>query len=374
MALALILGAMAILTIGREQGFFRDRVTFRTDFPNVDGLSVGAPVRLIGVQVGIVTRIWLPEEIGKQEVDVNFAVDRTARDRIRQGTTATLKHLTYLSGEKYVELKPGDPSRAVIPEGGYIDSPRSEVQQLITRSQNIAANLEILSEQFTEILADLNRGESVLSQLIKDPDFGRIAVEQATQAVANLNTIVARIEQGEGLVGRLLADDEFGRSTVETLTVVVERLDAISGRIENEEGFLGQLLAEDSDLLSAGQELRSLVADMRHLLGTIEAGQGFVGQLLVDEEYGRTMAARLDAIMADTGSIMRKLDNGDGTLGRLINDPELFDQATEVIGGISDRRFLTWVARRVRNKEIKQKIEEYVEELEKAEKAASEGE
>ncbi len=47
--IALILAAVAILTLWREQGFFGDRATYLTDFPNVDGLAVGAPVRLIGV-------------------------------------------------------------------------------------------------------------------------------------------------------------------------------------------------------------------------------------------------------------------------------------------------------------------------------------
>jgi phospholipid/cholesterol/gamma-HCH transport system substrate-binding protein len=372
-AIALVLGAMAILTVGREQGLFRDRVPFRTDFPNVDGLSVGAPVRLIGVQVGIVTGITLPEDIGGQRVEVEFGVERAYRDRIRQGTTATLRHLTYLSGEKYVELKPGDPERGPIPDGGYIESPRTEVEQLITQSQNIAANLETISEQFTELLDALNRGESVLSQLIRDPTFGRQAMEEATTTVANLNQIVARIEAGEGLLGRLVADDEFGRTTAERLVEVLERLERIGRQLEAGEGFLGQLLAQDSELLATQRELRELVADLRSVLGKVESGQGLAGQLLTDADYGRTMADRLDAILADVGSILRKLDEGEGTLGRLINEPELYDQATDVVGGISDRRFLSWVAKRVRNKEVKAKIEEYIEELEKAEKAATEG-
>jgi phospholipid/cholesterol/gamma-HCH transport system substrate-binding protein len=92
--------------------------------------------------------------------------------------------------------------------------------------------------------------------------------------------------------------------------------------------------------------------------------------MLMDQDYGQTLAARVDALVADLGDILRKIDEGEGTLGRMINEPELYDQATDVVGGLSDRRFLKWVARRIRNKEIKDKIEIYVEELEQAEKAA----
>ena len=45
-------------------------------------------------------------------------------------------------------------------------------------------------------------------------------------------------------------------------------------------------------------------------------------------------------------------------------------QYLPVVGGVSDSRFLMWVAKRVRNKEIKQKIKAYAEELEQAEQAA----
>ena len=56
-AIALLLAAVSILTVGREEGFFQDRVGFVTDFPNVDGLSPGGPVRLIGVQVVLAAKI-----------------------------------------------------------------------------------------------------------------------------------------------------------------------------------------------------------------------------------------------------------------------------------------------------------------------------
>ncbi len=367
--IALILAAVAILTLGREQGFFRDRATYVTDFPNVDGLAVGAPVRLIGVQVGVVTRIKLPVDIDKQEVDVEFAVDRSYSHRIREGTTATLKNLTYLSGEKYVEVKPGNPAAPLIPEGGYIDSPRSEVEQIIAQGQTIATNVESISTQLNELLSYLNEGDSVLSRLVKDPSFGEDAVDEATRTLANLSSITGSIRNGEGLLGRLLMDEAYGEEMTRRMASVVERLDAVTAKVEAGEGFLGQLLLEDSELIRLQAEASSLVASLGEVAEQLRSGEGLAGKLLMDRAYGETMAARVDALVADLGDILRKIDEGQGTLGRMINEPELYDQATDVVGGLSDRRFLKWVARRVRNKEIKDKIEIYVEELEQAEKA-----
>ncbi len=367
--IALILAAVAILTLGREQGFFRDRATYVTDFPNVDGLAVGAPVRLIGVQVGVVTRIKLPVDIDKQEVDVEFAVDRSYSHRIREGTTATLKNLTYLSGEKYVEVKPGNPAAPLIPEGGYIDSPRSEVEQIIAQGQTIATNVESISTQLNELLAYLNEGDSVLSRLVKDPRFGEEAVDEATRTLANLSSITGTIRKGEGLLGRLLMDEAYGEDMTRRIASVVERLDAVTAKVEAGEGFLGQLLLEDSELTRLQAEARTVVASLGEVAEKLRSGEGLAGKMLMDRAYGETMAARVDALVADLGDILRKIDEGQGTLGRMINEPELYDQATDVVGGLSDRRFLKWVARRVRNKEIKDKIEIYVEELEQAEKA-----
>ncbi|MFQ5670906.1 MAG: MlaD family protein [Acidobacteriota bacterium] len=368
--LSLILGAMAILTVGREQGFFRDEVLFYTDFPNVDGLSVGAPVRLIGVQVGVVKRITLSGDAAKQDVEVVLAVDRAYRDRIRRGSTASLKSLTYLSGEKYVQLTPGDASRSVLEEGGYIESPRSDVEQFIAQSQTIAENIETISSQVSELLAHVNRGESILSQLLEDPNFGRQTLDDASQAISRINHIAERLENGEGIAGRLLGEDARAESILTDFSAVLTRIDRLTRRVEEGEGFLGQLAAPESDLLKAQDEFRDLVASLKGLVEGIKAGQGLAGRVLTDEEFGRRVTGRVETLTADLGEIVRKIDQGEGTLGRMINEPELYDQATDVIGGLSDRRFLKWVARRVRNKEVKARIEEYVQELEKAEKAA----
>jgi len=366
----LILAALGILTIGREQGLFRDRVYFTTDFPNVTGLSVGSPVLLIGVEVGIVKSISLPIETGKDRVDVVLGIDRSVRERIREGTTATLKIMAYLSGEKYVELTPGGAESPLIPENGFIEAPGNEIEQLIAQSQNIAGNVEAISAQFMEILGYLTQGDSVLSQLLKDPQFGRQLVAEATETVAHLNQVAARLERGDGLLGRLLADDEFGRSAFETITTVLQRVDRISAQVEAGEGLLGQMLAEDSDLKVLQDDLGELVVELRDVVGKIDSGDGLIARLVADEEYGRTMTARLDESLTHLASILDKVDRGEGSLGLLLNEPELYDKATEVVDGLSDSRFLKWVARRMRNKAIKKKIEEYASEVEEAEKAA----
>ena len=56
-ALALALGALVILLIGKERRFFDQQLTYKGAFDNVDGLQLDAPVRLGGLDVGRVSSI-----------------------------------------------------------------------------------------------------------------------------------------------------------------------------------------------------------------------------------------------------------------------------------------------------------------------------
>ena len=363
-AFALALAALGILAVGREEGLFRDRVYFTTDFPNVDGLGVGAPVRLIGVQVGVVSGVRFTEDITKQEVDVTFAVDRAYRERMREGTTAVLKNLTYLSGEKYIELRPGPADRPLIPEGGYVESPRGEFEQFISQTQTIATNLEEISGHMTTLLNDLNSGQSVLSQLIKDPEFGRLAVVEAGESVQRINRMLGNLEHGRGLMGRLLTDDAFADEVLGRLSSVTAHIEEMARRVEAGEGIAGQLLRSDSELATSLSEGKGAIIALRELVEGLRAGRGLAGRLITDEEWGRTQSERLAAMLADLESITSKIDEGRGTLGLLINEAELHNQATSVIGGVSDSEFLRWVARRVRDKNVKKQIEEWADKVE----------
>ncbi|MFZ9889651.1 MAG: MlaD family protein, partial [Myxococcota bacterium] len=59
--LGLVLLSASIFLIGQERRLFEEPAYLKALFPNVSGLNVGAPVRLAGYEVGIVSDIRLPE-------------------------------------------------------------------------------------------------------------------------------------------------------------------------------------------------------------------------------------------------------------------------------------------------------------------------
>jgi phospholipid/cholesterol/gamma-HCH transport system substrate-binding protein len=74
-ALGLVLLTISIFLIGQERHLFEKPVYLRAHFPNVAGLKVGAPVRLAGFDVGIVSAIELPKPDPSDETIIIPTID-----------------------------------------------------------------------------------------------------------------------------------------------------------------------------------------------------------------------------------------------------------------------------------------------------------
>ena len=109
-ALALLVLAIGIMAVGGERGFLSGRAGYRVTFPATQGLIVGSPVQMSGVQIGSVSAIHLPTDPRAPGIRVELTVDDAYEARIREGSTAALRFLAILSGEKFVEVTPGDPA------------------------------------------------------------------------------------------------------------------------------------------------------------------------------------------------------------------------------------------------------------------------
>ncbi len=160
LALALIVLAVGIMAVGGESRLFSRKASYRVVFPATDGLLVGSPVKMGGVQVGSVTQLKLPTDPGAKGVVVVMGVQRSYASRVRQGSEASQKFLQYLSGEKYLQLTPGDPNQPAIPEGELI--PASKGSRLFEQSEDIADNLNAITVSLKEILEPLQNGRGLL--------------------------------------------------------------------------------------------------------------------------------------------------------------------------------------------------------------------
>ncbi len=72
--LALIVGSGLVFTLGNRSSLFASQTHYRAVFTNVDGLRPGSPIRMSGMDVGVVGPIVFLDD-GRCEVDLAVRSD-----------------------------------------------------------------------------------------------------------------------------------------------------------------------------------------------------------------------------------------------------------------------------------------------------------
>ena len=348
-ALALIILAVGIMAVGGESRLFVPKIQFRVVFPNTDGLRVGSPVKMAGVEVGTVSSVRLSTDPERAGIEVGVAVDRSFAGRVRQDSQAALRILQLLSGEKFVEITPGSPGAPELPEGSIIEPEAS--RELLEQAAVTAENLNEITISLRKILGSLERGEGVFGQMISDPEFGKEGLAALHGSLANLRLLTSDMLAGKGFVGRLLYDETFS-SKVDTLSATLDDLAAVLADIDLRAGGVGAMLEEDGAGQQAIEDLRAAAGSLRRLTAGLETDRGLLGRLLHDTDYSEGMARDLRRVLSNLAEITDKINDGEGTLGALVNDRTVHDGLEDVVAGLNDSKFARWLLRRYQKRGI----------------------
>lgn len=350
--LALLVFAIGIMAVGGEHGVLSNRDAYLVVFPATQGLIVGSPVQMSGVQIGSVAGIRLPTDPRAPGIRVELTVDESYAARIRQGSQASLRFLAILSGEKFVEVSPGNPAAPALPEGSVI--PSAPTSQILEQGEDIAENLSDITSSLVDILEPLRRGEGLLGQMIHNPEFGQQSLQYVNHTLANLEVVSRQAREGRGLVGRLLSDPVLAQKA-DRLGQAADDVAELTARLKAQEGAFGELTREGGSGQQTLADLRAGAAALRGTMEQIQRGEGLAGKLLNDEAYGQQSAAALAGALANLEAITGKVARGEGTLGKLVSDPALYDEATTVVSGVDDSKFARWLLRRSRQKGVEAK-------------------
>ena len=282
-AVSFLVGATVIIAYGKISGIFSRQVELTALFRNVQGLTQGAPVRLMGIDSGYVSGVAFVHFQGKRYVRVSMHLARNRFADLTAGTTAEI-HTQGLMGIKYVELTSGKSSDGPLnPSLPILGRESNSLGAVMKSGKDVVKNMKDLSRSLSSLVGEAQNGEGTVGHLMKDPTL----YNNVNQAAKNLSSLADRIDQGPGTVSKLLSSDELYR-----------RLD------------------------------RSL-ANLNLLLESARSGQGLAGSLFNDKktaESFRDSLARLDAIL-------RQIQRGQGAAGRLLYDPA----TARHIDGILDR-------------------------------------
>lgn len=338
------------------------RTTLVAWFDTVDGLGVGDPVMIRGVQSGRVTKVAIMRNgtpYPERPLRVEFIVDQ--RLELRGGYTIAIgspsllggKEIDILEGDRE-PLAAGDYSRLVgLADAnlmrnlaGILEENRADVRRIVTSVANMTGDLDAGKRSLAEIaltktshadfesalaglrelVAKLGAGEGSLAQLVNSPALH----DSARRFFDEGGAVLADARGGDGPLNALLHDAEL----TSQLKTGVAGFAAAGDRLGRGDGLLGKLTTDASDPLFA--DLRELAADGRAVVADVRAGKGAIGRLFSDPEIERQVTdvvGRFAGITTDVGALVDAARRGRGVLGLLLAD----DQARRNVERIIDQ-------------------------------------
>lgn len=307
--------AVIVFVLGTERGLFKQRYEIKTTFSNVWGLREGATVRLAGMGVGQVSAILFPKELDEKNVEVVMQINRGVQDRIREDSEATIKWLSYVTGDSYVEITVGSREEPAVEAGEYIRG-----IQPIDYSAALEGSVKVL---------DTVAGR--FRNLEEEGFFDALnGVAQSLRACSE------EIQSGRGLMHAMIFDPE-GEKILTSVSESTEAFKEIVSDMQKGDGLLNALLY-DPEFKVAAKKFVNLSERVDEILEQISANKGLLHSLLYDEEKAK-MLDDLSVTFANLRVITDKTAAGEGTLGAIINDPTLYDDLKILLRG-AERSFV----------------------------------
>ncbi len=307
---ALVVAAVTIFSVMGSRGFFWQRYSLKTRFPNVAGLKPGSPVRVAGVEVGSVDDV----ELDGGEVDVVFEVNKSVRSRITSDSRAVLGSVSLL-GLSSVDITAAT-TGAPIAEWGYVPSGKTA-----PALSDVTTEASEGIDQLTGLIKDMRAGKGTVGKLMTQDAL----YNELQQFVSAAGDVTRTIRSGRGSVGKFINDPKIANALEGSLT----NLETLTRRINAGEGSLGKLLNDDT----FARSLTGATDNLRTLTDHLNSGEGTAGKLITDPAlYNqlKSLADRLDLLT-------KRLNDGEGTIGRLLKDRQLYENMN---GAVNDMRSL----------------------------------
>jgi len=315
-AASLTLAVLLFLMSGTA-GLFTPRITLKSYFDNAEGLRVGAPVRLSGVDIGNVSKIRIVPDKDKQitPVEVTMRVSTKYSYGLRRDSTTSLDTAGVL-GETYLDIDSAQAVGSPAQDGDTLPTQvHPDFNQVVRASQSTLQNLDALLKRADRILAFAESGKGSLGKLIYDPTlYNRFSV-----TVADFQKIVDEVSSGQGSLGALISRNDAYDKFIATL----DKMNAVVDDLQQGKGTAGKFLKDPSLYNNANDT----IANVKKVTEDINAGKGTLGKLTKDEE----LAKKLDTTITKLSQLTTELEAGQGTAGKLFKDESLYNDADQML-------------------------------------------
>jgi phospholipid/cholesterol/gamma-HCH transport system substrate-binding protein len=301
-------------------GALGPKYLLRAYLPEVDGLTVGAPVRVDGVDVGNVEKIQMaPTTPGaaqkSRSIEVDLRIQKTFQNDIRTDSSAGL--ITEgLLGNRYVDIDRGFVGQVLTNNEEIPARQEKGLKEVVERSTDLMDSLSKISDQANALLTDIRNGKGSLGKFLVDED----AYKHLDSSLGNLDATMADVRAGKGTLGQLVTNQEV-YDHVDSLT---GHLDNVVEAVQNKQGSLGKLIYDPEFHDSATKFLdngNGLLADVR-------SGKGTLGKLATDD----SLFTQYRQVGANLSSATAKMNDNEATIGKFFSDPKFYDNFTGLAG------------------------------------------
>jgi len=317
----------AVMMIGGERGMFRSRTQLFVKQADINGLVVGANVRVAGLDVGTVTKITFPDNLAEREALIEIAVEDKYMPRVREDSVAVMDSKGLL-GDRIVNITIGSADKPQLKEGAYLKTKDS-------------FSMEKITKRLDEVVANLNgathQAELLLTNLISDDTKVNMA-----RTIASLASVMEKVENGDGIAHRLIYNDEDGRNmsamladlrgTATHANNAMQSANRVMAEIERGDGSAHELIyGKDGAALIA--ELKNTSTELTAVMHDIRTGDGALHALIYGPEGG-DMVTELNEMAQKLNRITTHIESGRGSLGGLIMDPSVYEDMKSILGNV----------------------------------------
>src|SRR6185437_11376868 len=288
--------ALAIFSIGGGLRWLSGSGELKARFQRVNGLQIGAPVYLSGVNVGSVASIQFPKDRRANYVVVRLRVEANAIQRVRTDSVAKIESLGLL-GDKFLLLTAGSPDAPSVEGNALLKSqdPVNYTALLQARGTgDLVANVLAISNSMRQLLDTVNQGNGILAELIKGPSNPkektltlasiRDTLDGLQKLTAKLDLAVDRVDRGQGVIGAMLSPQTNGKRMVANITSAADSMRTASANFER-----------------TSLQLHDLVARM-------DAANGLLPQLMEDQKYAGQVMSNLRRSSDDIREVLDKIN------------------------------------------------------------------
>jgi phospholipid/cholesterol/gamma-HCH transport system substrate-binding protein len=344
----LILG-VAVFLIGQNRKFWQRKTIYTASYADVSGLRPGSPVRMGGIDVGNVEKVYYKASTEDTRVYVDLSVVDEQTDRIRlkvleadgrtvkyKGTIAKVANKGLL-GDKMIELSVADVRAPVLDPKDALES--EEPLDLTS----YLAKFDSISKKADNVLENLQEG----TRGFADPKFS----DDLKGSVANLREILDGVAHKDSAAHRLLYDPQeaaridhilanLDTTTAELNGILADTRD-VTTHVKTGPG-LAHALVYDGDI---SQTAAGTLDEVHKDLTQIRTGNGLAHMLLYGDADQQHLMSNVNAMSDDLRTILGNLKAGKGTIGALLVDPSIYEDIKSIVGNVERNQVLRALVR-----------------------------